>query len=107
MAQRQRNNNTRRVNWLQIFQGVNSSWGRIAVIAAIMSLGYTFGFFSCQFIKDRELLQKEEQFNTLSSQYSKELNEFERSKSDQHLENNQLKSVIFNLRDSIRKNEKR
>ncbi|NML55846.1 hypothetical protein [Chryseobacterium cheonjiense] len=103
-----RNNNNRlRINWLPFFQWINSSTAKVTLITTLIGAGYTAGYFSCQFIKDRELLQKEKEYNDLHSQQNIIKNEFDRERSDNHLENNQLKMQLYNLRDSIRKNGKK
>ncbi|WP_315056818.1 hypothetical protein [Chryseobacterium indoltheticum] len=94
-------NNNRNVNWLRIFQFMDSKYGNISLIVGIITTGYTFGYFSATQLKERELLQKEREYNNLSTEFSTVKIQFERERSDKHLEINQLKLNFNNLRDSI------
>ena len=100
-------NNRLRINWLPVFQVLNSTAGKVTLITTLIGAGYAAGFYSCQLVKDRELLQKEQEYNELHSQQNIIKNEFDRERSDNHLENNQLKMQLYNLRDIIKKNEKK
>lgn len=103
MARRRRN----RYNWLQFFQSLESTWGKVAIVATIFGVGYGVGYYSSEVVKNRELLQKEREFSDLATAHNKEINDYEKLQMDVHLENNQLKSQLYIIKDSIRRNEKK
>lgn len=95
-----------KINWLNVFQSIDSKNGRTAVFVSIVLLGYGFGFYSSTLIKDREIVIMERQFNDLKNDFNIQKIQFERERSDSKVESNNIKIKFFNLIDSIKNGKK-
>lgn len=95
-----------RINWLVFFQSLDTKYGRIALFAGIIGIGYTAGYFSSNFIKDREIVILERQYNDLKSEMNIQKIHFETEKSNHKVEMNNITINLINTRDSLKNGRK-
>ncbi|MDQ0594694.1 hypothetical protein QFZ37_003063 [Chryseobacterium ginsenosidimutans] len=101
------NSTPTRINWLTFFQSINSNYGRLALFVSVISVGYGAGYFSAQFIKDREIVILERNYSDLKNQMDLQKIQFETERSDHKVEINQMKIILINNRDSLKNGRKK
>ncbi|AYM99633.1 hypothetical protein [Chryseobacterium sp. 3008163] len=96
-----------RINWLAFFQSLDTKYGRLGLFSSILVLGYTGGYFSSSFIKDREIVILERQYNDLKSELNLQKIQFETERSDHKVEMNRITIILINTRDSLKNGRKK
>lgn len=96
-----------RINWLNFFQSIDNKYVRLGIFSGIISIGFGAGYFSSSFIKDREIVLLERNYNKLDNERNLEKIQFETEKSNYKVELNEMKILLINTKDSLRNARKK